>query len=120
MNSEGYAHTPYLKNKIKKELNIDDDTLMILLDNFFLTIEEDMHQLRVAMTHHDYDAVVDHAELIKTPCASLHIDDAMDLLEKIIAQARNKMANPSLYHHLEQVFAFIQQNREYEQRNASA
>jgi len=79
----------YKKSDAMKQLGLDAMTIDMLLDNFFLTLEEDLAKLKTALDSKECDAVYKAAHYIKGSCLNLAMNEAGAALYEIEKNAKN-------------------------------
>lgn len=78
----------YSKQDVITQLGLDELTVDMLLDNFFLTLEEDLKKLHQAIESNESQAIVHAAHYLKGSCANLAMKNATTLLENIETKAK--------------------------------
>lgn len=73
----------YDKNDAIKQLGLDESTVDMLLDSFFLTLEDDLERLQNAIEAKDANAIRSAAHYIKSSCSNLAMNEAAKLLGEI-------------------------------------
>ena len=84
------------KNDAINQLGLDEDTIDMLLENFFLTLDSDMGNLQDAINSKDSGKIVQAAHYLKGSCANLVIKDASEILQYIESEAHNGKVDFSL------------------------
>ncbi|WP_368028677.1 response regulator [Arcobacter sp. s6] len=84
------------KNIIKERLFLDDLTIDMLLDNFFLTLDGDIKKLQNAINSKNCDEISKIAHYIKGACSNLGMDKCTEILDDIESRAKNLEYNFSL------------------------
>jgi PAS domain S-box-containing protein len=84
------------KNIIKERLLLDESTIDMLLDNFFLTLDDDLEKLQRAITLKDCEDISKKAHYIKGSCSSLGMDKCAEILNDIEIRAKNSEYDFSL------------------------
>ena len=79
----------FSKNIIKERLFLDDLTIDMLLDNFFLTLDNDLEKLQKAIDSKNCDEISKMAHYIKGSCSNLGMDDCAFILEKIEKESKD-------------------------------
>jgi PAS domain S-box-containing protein len=74
---------------IKERLSLDELTIDMLLDNFFLTLDDDLEKLQNAITLKDCEAISETAHYIKGACSNLAMDECTEILNDIENRAKN-------------------------------
>ena len=77
------------KNIIKERLFLDDLTIDMLLDNFFLTLDDDIEKLKNAINSKNCDEISKTAHYIKGACSNLGMDKCTEILDDIESRAKN-------------------------------
>ncbi len=81
---EGKARLPRIsKEDIAEKMGLDVMTVEMILDNFFLTLEDDLSALEEACASNDAEAIRQRAHYLKGACANLYIEEAAALLAEI-------------------------------------
>ena len=99
------------KNILKERLFLDELTIDMLLDNFFLTLDDDLEKLQNAITLKNCEDISTKAHYIKGACSSLGMDDCAEILNNIEIRAKNSEYNFSLVK-LKNVFEKIKKDLE--------
>ena len=73
-----------------KQLNLDKETSLMLLENFFLTVKADINELEQIIETQDYESVFKQAHYIKGSSLNLGLNEVAQLLETIEEQAKNQ------------------------------
>ena len=76
------------KNDAITQLGLDESTVDMLLDNFFLTLDIDLQNIQNAIDEKDSNKIVHAAHYLKGSCANLMMNDAKDILEEIETKAK--------------------------------
>jgi len=71
------------KEGIAEKMGLDVTTVEMILDNFFLTLEDDLSALEEACASNDAEAIRQRAHYLKGACANLYIEEAAALLAEI-------------------------------------
>lgn len=71
------------KKIIAEKMGLDDITLDMILNNFFLTLSDDLSKLESACELGDTAEIFKAAHYLKGACANLFLEDAVVLLEQI-------------------------------------
>ena len=77
------------KNDAITQLGLDESTVDMLLDNFFLTLDIDLQNIQNAIDEKDSNKIVHAAHYLKGSCANLMMNDAKDILEEIETKAKD-------------------------------
>ena len=72
---------PYDKERIAQLMSLDTLTLEMILDNFFLTLEDDIQALSNAIEVAESEAITQKAHYLKGACANLFFEDGARVLE---------------------------------------
>lgn len=100
----------YKKSDAMKQLGLDELTVDMLLDNFFLTLDDDLNKLKKAVDSKDCDAIYKAAHYIKGSCSNLAMHEPQSMLHEIENNAKNGICNQI---HLEKIvrsFEMIRQS----------
>jgi signal transduction histidine kinase/AmiR/NasT family two-component response regulator/HPt (histidine-containing phosphotransfer) domain-containing protein len=76
------------KNDVINQLGLDEITIDMLLDNFFLTLDSDIKKLQDAIDLKDSDKIVQASHYLKGSCSSLVMKDAVEILQEIESEGR--------------------------------
>lgn len=79
----------FSKNDAINQLGLDEITIDMLLDNFFLTLDNDMKNLQDAIDSKDSDKIVQAAHYLKGSCANFVMKNAVDILQDIETEAKD-------------------------------
>jgi len=71
------------KEGIAQKMGLDTMTVEMILDNFFLTLEDDLHTLEEACASKNAEAIRQRAHYLKGACANLYLEEAATLLAEI-------------------------------------
>ena len=74
------------KESIALKMGLDILTVEMILDNFFLTLEDDLQKLEIAHKNQDEQTVKTMAHYLKGASANLFLEKAVELLESIESQ----------------------------------
>lgn len=74
------SFTPVSKEQIAQKMGLDRLTVEMILDNFFLTLEDDMAKLQYAIDTEDDEGIVKMAHYLKGACANLFLEEAATIL----------------------------------------
>ena len=74
------------KESIALKMGLDILTVEMILDNFFLTLEDDLQKLEIAHKNQDEQTVKTMAHYLKGASANLFLEKAVALLESIESQ----------------------------------
>jgi len=77
------------KKIIQERLTLDESTVDMLLDNFFLTLDDDLEKLQKQINMKDCNEISKIAHYIKGACANLAMDDIAEVLQNIETKANN-------------------------------
>ncbi|WP_419765189.1 MAG: ATP-binding protein [Arcobacter sp.] len=72
------------------QLNLDEETSLMLLENFFLTINDDILILEEKIKNNLHNEVYQQAHYIKGSCLNLALNELASILEKIEQKAQTK------------------------------
>ncbi len=78
----------YNKQDAMKQLSLDESTVDMLLDNLFLTLDNDLKNLQEAIDEKNSEKIVKFSHYIKGACSSLAMNEASLILEDIEKKAR--------------------------------
>ena len=78
------------KNLIIERLGLDESTVNMLLDNFFLTLDGDLNKLQNSIDIKDSDKILEIAHYIKGACSNFVMNEATDILQEIETKASNQ------------------------------
>jgi signal transduction histidine kinase/CheY-like chemotaxis protein/HPt (histidine-containing phosphotransfer) domain-containing protein len=76
------------KNDAINQLGLDEITIDMLLDNFFLTLESDINNIQDAINSKDSNKISQAAHYLKGSCANLVMKDAVDILQDIESKSK--------------------------------
>jgi PAS domain S-box-containing protein len=79
----------YKKSDAMKQLGLDELTVDMLIDNFFLTLDDDIKNLDKAIDSKDSSKIMSCAHYLKGSCANLAMNEAVKLLVDIETKAQN-------------------------------
>ena len=71
------------KNVTIERLGLDEDTVDMLIDNFFLTLDSDLQKLENAYDSKNSDDISKAAHYIKGACTNLGMDEASEILQNV-------------------------------------
>lgn len=71
------------------QLGLDQDTATMLLENFFLTIDQDIDTLAKKVQEDDYQGIFDQAHFIKGSCLNLALKEPAEILASIESKAND-------------------------------
>jgi HPt (histidine-containing phosphotransfer) domain-containing protein len=77
------------------QLNLDEETASMLLENFFLTINEDVAILEKNIIQHLYNESYQQAHYIKGSCLNLALKELSSILETIEKKSQNNQDSSS-------------------------
>lgn len=77
----------YNKQDAMKQLSLDESTVDMLLDNLFLTLDNDLKNLQEAIDEKNSEKIVKFSHYIKGACSSLAMNEASLILEDIEKKA---------------------------------
>lgn len=81
------------KNTIIERLGLDESTVDMLLDNFFLTLDSDLTKLQNSIDSKDSSKILEIAHYIKGACSNFGMDEAVEILQEIETKANNHEVN---------------------------
>lgn len=96
------------KNDPINQLGLDEDTVNMLFDNFFLTLNSDIKNIQDAIDEKDSEKIVQTAHYLKGSCANLVMKDASEILQSIESEAQEGKYDFNL-ERLEKVFEKIKE-----------
>ena len=68
------------KSLIMERLGLDESTVNMLLDNFFLTLDNDLQNIQNALEEKDSNKISQSAHYLKGACANLAMDKVVEIL----------------------------------------
>ncbi len=77
----------YRKSDAMKQLGLNESTVDMLLESFFLTLDDDLNRLQSTIDAKDANAIKSAAHYIKSSCSNLAMNEAAKLLGEIEASA---------------------------------
>lgn len=80
----------YVKEDVMAQLGLDELTVDMLLDNFFLTLDNDLLKLEKAIESKDKESIIQAAHYLKGSCLNLAMNDASKLLQEIELKAKDE------------------------------
>jgi PAS domain S-box-containing protein len=101
----------FSKNIIKERLLLDDLTIDMLLDNFFLTLDNDLDKLQNFIDLKDCNEISKIAHYIKGSCSNLGMDTCASILDEIENEAKKSKYSFSLIE-LRNIFTKIKKDLE--------
>jgi PAS domain S-box-containing protein len=84
------------KNNTIERLGLDEDTVDMLMDNFFLTLDSDLQKLKDAIDSKNSDGISKAAHYVKGACTNLGMDEASEILQDIESNPENSDLDSSL------------------------
>jgi HPt (histidine-containing phosphotransfer) domain-containing protein len=97
----------YNKSMTMQQLELDEETVDMLLNDFFATLDDALNTLRKAIEINDNITISKAAHYLKGSCANLVMQEAEELLKEMEINAKeNKNAHYEI-ERLEQVFEKI-------------
>ena len=90
------------------QLGLDEITIDMLLDNFFLTLDSDINNIQEAIDLKDSNKISQTAHYLKGSCANLVMKDAVDILQDIESKSKLGETNFDLKK-LKEIFEKIKQ-----------
>ena len=88
--SKTISNIEFDKNLIIERLGLDESTVNMLLDNFFLTLDGDLNKLQNSIDIKDSDKILEIAHYIKGACSNFVMNEATDILQEIETKANNQ------------------------------
>jgi len=83
------------KQKIVTDLEIDDETLQMLIDTFFDSTADDLNALRTLVKNQDHIGVSQKSHAIKGAASSMRFDEMANLLKQLELAAKEADDNVS-------------------------
>ncbi len=102
------VNNTYNKTDAMKTLGLDETTVDMLLDNFFLTIYEDMDRLEEHIKEKSYVEIEKQAHYIKGSCLNLAMKDSSTILVEIETKAKKQECSEDDIHQLKTVIKDIE------------
>ena len=97
------------KNDAITQLGLDEITIDMLLDNFFLTLDSDINNIQEAINSKDSNKISQTTHYLKGSCANLVMKDAVDILQDI--ESKSKMGETDFnLEELKEIFEKIKQS----------
>jgi len=93
-NNEGFE--VYKKSDVMKQLGLNESTVDMLLESFFLTLDDDLSRLQSTIDAKDANAIKSAAHYIKSSCSNLAMNEAAKLLGEIEASATKGETNADI------------------------
>ena len=84
-----FIGTTFDKNDAITQLGLDESTIDMLLDNFFLTLDSDLQNIQNAIDEKNSAKIVQTSHYLKGSCANLAMNDVKDILQEIETKAKN-------------------------------
>lgn len=107
INKPEIIYTKYNKSMTMQQLELDEETVDMLLNDFFSTLDDALNALRKAIEMGDNIAISKSAHYLKGSCANLVMQEAEALLKEIELNAKeNKIAHYEI-ERLEDIFEEI-------------
>ena len=88
MEKEELTTTSFNKNDAINQLGLDEEIIDMLLDNFFLTLDNDLKNIQDAIDSKNSENIVQTAHYLKGSCANLAKNDAVKILQEIETKAK--------------------------------
>ena len=85
--------TTFNKNDAINQLGLDEEIIDMLLDNFFLTLDNDLKNIQDAIDSKNSENIVQAAHYLKGSCANLAMNDAVKILQEIETKAKEGEVN---------------------------
>jgi len=85
--------TSFNKNDAINQLGLDEEIVDMLLDNFFLTLDNDLKKIQDAIDSKNSENIVQATHYLKGSCANLAMNDAVKILQKIETKAKEGEIN---------------------------
>jgi len=79
----------YKKNDAIKQLGLDEDTIDMLIEDFFLTLDEDIEKIQKAIDSKIATEIQNSAHYLKSSCLNLAMNEAASVLQDIENRAKN-------------------------------
>lgn len=83
------TYADFDKKEAMKRLGLNETTVDMLIDNFFLTLNEDIQRLKEAIDGQDPQKIKSAAHYIRSSCSNLAMQEAADILDKIEKDPKN-------------------------------
>jgi len=80
----------FKKQDTMTQLGLDESTVDMLLDNFFLTLNQDIQNLEEAINSNNYEKIVHFAHYLKSSCGNLVMKEAELILNNIEQRAKKE------------------------------
>ena len=77
-------------------MGLDEEIVDMLLDNFFLTLDNDLKKIQDAIDSKNSESIVQSSHYLKGSCANLAMNDAVKILQEIETKAKEGEVNFSL------------------------
>ncbi|MDD2292111.1 MAG: Hpt domain-containing protein, partial [Aliarcobacter sp.] len=88
--------TSFNKHDAITQLGLDEEIVDMLLDNFFLTLDNDLKKIQDAIDSKNSESIVQAAHYLKGSCANLAMNDAVKILQEIETKAKEGEINFNL------------------------
>ena len=88
--------TSFNKHDAITQLGLDEEIVDMLLDNFFLTLDNDLKKIQDAIDSKNSESIVQAAHYLKGSCANLAMNDAVKILQEIETKAKEGETNFNL------------------------
>ncbi len=101
----------YSKALTMQQLELDEETVDMLLDGFFETLDPALENLRTASRSQNHLEIYKAAHFLKGSCANLAMYEAVDILQEFETNARESIKATYDLKSLEKLFQEINANR---------
>lgn len=95
---------PYDKQEVMKQLLLDEETVNMLLDSFFMTLHGDLFKIERAISSGDVDEIYKSAHYLKGSCANLLMKQAADILGQMEEMAKEGAESGYAIEELKDIF----------------
>jgi len=103
------SNTLYEKSDAITQLGLEEDIVDMLIDDFFLTLDEDMDKIQKAIDSKQSSDIQNSAHYLKSSCLNLAMNGAANILQDIETRAKDGESELFDISHLRQVFERIKQ-----------
>ncbi len=97
----------YKKSDAIKQLGLDEDTIDMLIEDFFLTLDEDIEKIQKAIDSKIAFEIQNSAHYLKSSCLNLAMNEAANVLQDIESRAKGGETEPFDTLKLKQIFEKI-------------
>lgn len=99
----------YRKEDTINQLGLDENIIKMLIDNFYLTIDESIKELELAIKSEDYEKIKAQAHYIKGSCMNLNFKEATQVLIEIESKASLQTSQINDVHQLQLIIDKIKE-----------